>query len=65
PTPALVATATLDEDEIRKDLQRTVDAARKNNVNLEMILKDISTVKCEPERLTRWANIAMDVVNNY
>ena len=55
PTPALVATATLDEDEIRKDLQRTVDAARKNNVNLEMILKDISTVKCEPERLTRWA----------
>ncbi|MBP7344320.1 MAG: hypothetical protein KA982_06310, partial [Clostridia bacterium] len=65
PTPALVATATLDEDEIRKDLQRTVDAARKNNVNLEMILKDISTVKCEPERLTRWAIIAMDVVNNY
>lgn len=65
PTPALVATASLDEDEIRRDLQRTVDAARKNNVNLEMILKDISTVKCEPERLTRWANIAMDVVNNY
>lgn len=65
PTPALLATGTLDEEEIRKDLQRTVDAARKNNVNLEMILKDISTVKCEPERLTRWANIAMDVVNNY
>ena len=65
PTPALVATATLDEDEIRKDLQRTVEAARKNNVNLEIILKDISTVKCEPERLTRWADIAMDVVNNY
>ena len=65
PTPALVATASLDEEEIRKDLQRTVDAARKNNVNLEMILKDISTVKCEPQRLTRWAEIAMDVVNNY
>lgn len=65
PTPALVATAIMDEDEIRKDLQRTVDAAKKNNVNLEIILKDISTVKCEPQRLTRWADIAMDVVNNY
>ena len=65
PTPAFVATTTMDEEEIRKDLQWTVDAARKNNVNLEMILKDISTVKCQPERLTRWADIAMDVVNNY
>ncbi len=65
PTPALVATSKLDEEEIRKDLQRTVDAAKANNVNLEIILKDISTVNKEPERLTRWANIAMDVVNNY
>jgi hypothetical protein len=65
PTPALVATASLDEEEIRKDLQWTVKAAKRNNVNLEIVLKDISTVKCEPERLTRWADIAMDVVNNY
>ncbi|MFA7673799.1 MAG: hypothetical protein WCY62_08105 [Clostridia bacterium] len=65
PTPAFLATETLDEDVIRKDLQRTVDAARKNNANVEMILKDISTTKCQPQRLTKWAEIAMDVVNNY
>ena len=62
PTPALVATDTLDEEEIRKDIRRTIDAAKKNNVNLELILKDISTVRYQPQRLTRWAEIAMEEV---
>ena len=62
PTPALVATDSLDEEEIRKDIRRTVDAAKRNHVNLELILKDISTVRYQPQRLTRWAEIAMEEV---
>ena len=62
PTPALVAGTSVNWDAVRDDLQLTVDLARANNVNLELILKDISTVGNEPERLTRWAEIAMKVV---
>ena len=62
PTPALIAETSVDWDAVRDDLKRTVDLARANNVNLEMILKDISTVANHPDRLTRWAEIAMQVV---
>lgn len=65
PNPAFIATSLVDYDEIRKDLEYTCELAKKNNVNLELILKDISTVRYEPERLTKWAEIAMAVVRNY
>ena len=54
----------VDWQEVRKDLKYTVDLAKANNVNLELILKDISTVRFEPERLTKWADIAMEIVLN-
>lgn len=62
PTPALLAGTSVNWDAVRADLQLTVDLARANQVNLELILKDVSTVGYEPERLTRWAEIAMEVV---
>jgi len=62
PTPAFVAEQSVNWDAVKDDLQLTVDLARANNVNLEMILKDISTVDNHPERLTQWAEIAMKVV---
>ena len=45
PSPAFIATDSVDWDSIKADLQHTVDLAKANNVNLEIILKDISTVK--------------------
>ena len=63
PTPALVAGDAFEPEAIRKDLELTMAAAKRNGVNLEFILKDISTVKYHPERLTEWANVAMAVVS--
>ena len=63
PTPAFLAEETFRPDVIRDDLQHTYDAAKRNGVNLEYILKDISTVRDQPQRLTEWAEIAMRVVN--
>lgn len=63
PTPAYLAADSMDEDEIRRDIRRTIDAARNHHVNLELILKDISTVRYQPQRLTRWAEIAMEEVS--
>lgn len=65
PTPAFIAADTVDYDVIEDDLKETLKAAKDNNVNLEIILKDISTVKYQPERITKWAEIAMNVVCDY
>jgi hypothetical protein len=64
PNPAYVAGGSFDEDIVRKDLRYTFDLAKANNVNLEIILKDISTVCFDPSRLARWAKIAMEVVQS-
>ena len=63
PNPALVGGETIDYDEIRKDLRRTIDAARSNGIGLEMILKDISTVQYQPQRLWEWSRIALEEVS--
>ena len=65
PTPAYLAVNDMNYDEIAADLKRTCNAAKKNGVALEMILKDISTVRYQPERLTKWAECAMKVVESY
>jgi hypothetical protein len=62
PCPALLAYDTFDPEQIRQDLQATVKVCEQNNCPLELILKDISTVRYEPERLFQWAEIAMQVV---
>ena len=63
PSPALLVDSSLDIDAISADLIRTRDAAKAHNVNLEFILKDISTIHYQPQRLTDWANAAMRVVS--
>ena len=62
PNPALLARGYFDEPEVRGQLQDTVDVCKKYGCPLELILKDISTVCYEPQRLWRWAEIAMEVV---
>lgn len=62
PNPALVGGDIIDYDVIREDLRRTIRAARENQVNLELILKDISTVRYQPQRLWEWSRIATEEV---
>ncbi|MCQ2430361.1 MAG: hypothetical protein MJ192_08525 [Clostridia bacterium] len=64
PNPAFLASGSLDEDVVRQDLRRTIRAAKDNGVCLEMILKDISTVRHDPGRLWRWAEIAAEETEN-
>ena len=63
PNPAFLAGDTFDEEAVRKNLRQAIDAAKRNNLRLEMLLKDISTVRYEPQRLARWNAIAMEEVN--
>ena len=65
PTPAFLAGESVDWDVVRADLRRTVAAAKKNGVRLELILKDLSTVAYDPSRLTRWSEIAHEEVSRW
>jgi hypothetical protein len=61
PSPALLAWSRFDDDQVRQDLLATRDVCRQNGCPLEYILKDISTVCYQPQRLFEWARIAMEV----
>lgn len=61
PTPALLAWDDFKVTEVREDLQTTKDLCDRHGCPLELILKDISTVRYEPQRLTEWARIAREV----
>ncbi|MBE5791785.1 MAG: hypothetical protein E7322_06460 [Clostridiales bacterium] len=60
PNPAFFATGTMDEDFVRRDIQKTISAAKEHNRNLEFLLKDISTVSHNPKCLWRWQEIVME-----
>jgi len=62
PNPAFLATVSFDEEAVRKDLRETIAAAKRHGRNLEFILKDISTIRYDQQRLWRWAEIAMEEV---
>ena len=60
PNPAMLAADSFDEDVVRSDIRRTIKAARRNGVTLEMILKDVSTVRYDISRLKRFCEIATE-----
>ncbi|MFC1526447.1 hypothetical protein ACFL6X_06530 [Candidatus Latescibacterota bacterium] len=54
--PAVLAEDPWRPDLVRRDLARTLDRLKDQHV--EIIMKDISTVRYEPQRLWEWASIA-------
>ena len=64
PTPAALASATLNHDAVRAELTGIVDACVKNNCSFELVLKDITTVSGKPQNLFEWEKIAMEIVRN-
>ena len=62
PNPAFLASGKLDEQLVRDDVRQTIAAAKAHNRNLELILKDISTVGHNPTCLWRWQEIVMEEI---
>jgi hypothetical protein len=52
-----------DPDSIRNELYKKLEKIK--SCPLELIMKDISTVKYKPQLLWEWADIAMDVVQKF
>lgn len=62
PNPAFLAADTWEPEAVEKDLKETIDACARHGCPLELILKDLSTVRYHPQRLWEWADIAMRLV---
>jgi hypothetical protein len=64
PNPAYLAAGSFNEDLIYQDLLETKRLCEQYGCPLEIILKDISTVAYQPQRLWRWAEITMEVAQS-
>ena len=56
--PAIFAEDALDETRARHEIRRLLEQAR--GCQVELVMKDISTVRNDPRRLWRWGEIAME-----
>jgi len=63
PNPAFLAMEEFHPEQVREDLIETRAVCEGNGCPLEIILKDITTVRYQPERLFEWARVAMQVVD--
>jgi hypothetical protein len=59
PSPAFLAEDEWAPARVEKDLRTTLDTCARHGCPVELILKDISTVRYHPERLWDWERIAM------
>jgi hypothetical protein len=64
PSPAIFAEDSWRPDKARADLLRILDKTR-GVCHVEIIMKDISTVRYRPRQLWEWARIAMEVAQEY
>ena len=63
PNPAIFIGKTFDEVQARKEIRDFLDEAD-GRCHIELIMKDISTVQYQPERLWRWEKICMEEVGS-
>ena len=63
PSPAVLAAPIWDPEGIQMDLEEKMEKAR--NCVVEIHMKDISTVRYQPQRLWDWSRIASKVTQKY
>jgi hypothetical protein len=61
PSPAPLAMPWFDEEAVRADLRRGLEATR--GCRVEVIMKDNHTINNDPQRLVRWVQIAREEVD--
>ena len=61
--PAVLAGDSWDPEFVRRDMRATLERLR--GMHVEIIMKDISTVRYEPQRLWEWAAIASEVAEEF
>ncbi len=62
--PAIFTDTTFDTDRARREIREFLEQTE-DNCHVEMIMKNISTVKYDPQRLWEWETIGMEEVINF
>jgi hypothetical protein len=65
PNPAVFAETTWNLDKARNELETVLGKAKAHGCVVEVIMKDISTLRYEPQRLWEWAQMAREVTDHY
>ncbi len=65
PNPAVFAEKTWHLDQARHDLETVLTKAKAHGCVVELIMKDISTLRYQPQRLWEWAAMAAEVARGY
>lgn len=63
PNPAIFATDIFDEDEARRQISSILDVAHARELSIELVMKDVSTLSREPQRLIQWISIAREEID--
>ena len=64
PSPAILAEDNWHPDRARAEIMEFMEKTG-GACHVELIMKDISTVRYKPQRLWEWSRIAMDVAEAY
>ena len=64
PSPAIFASRTFDPDQARREIREFL-VQTEGKCHIELIMKDISTVLYEPQRLWEWEKICMEEVQQF
>lgn len=63
PNPAVLASETWNRNFVKNELKKMLEIMKENGCIVEIIMKDISTIRHQPERLRQWSQIAMELVS--
>lgn len=58
--PSLLATPTIDENAIRKELRTTFDNTKRHNCRVEVLMRDVLTLAGNAGHAARWVEIARE-----
>ena len=62
PNPSFLASSTADYESIRKETRNSIDVCKKYNTPLALLLKDLTTVQGDVNRLTQWCKIVKEEI---
>ena len=63
PNPAIFAEGKWRPQEARRQLREALEKTR--GLHVELIMKDVSTIRYEPHRLWEWQRMAMELVDEF
>jgi hypothetical protein len=64
PTPAYIARPKIEEALVRREIRDTLEAAKRHNCRVELVMKDVHTMSGNPQHAVRWVEIAREEIAN-